>query len=70
MYRLSSQANLRQNQTRLPKVVFKSPTERNLILQNEHELNGSGSAARRREAEKEQKFKLVAGEKDLTDLNF
>ncbi|VDP48204.1 unnamed protein product [Schistosoma curassoni] len=42
VYRLSSLANLKPNQSRLLKVVFKSSNERDLILQNGHKLKDSG----------------------------
>ena len=40
VYRLGSQMNLKQNQTRLSNVVLKSPNERGLILQNGYKLKG------------------------------
>lgn len=37
-YRLSTQTDLKQNKVRVLKVVLKSLSERNLVLQNGHEL--------------------------------
>ncbi|CAI2723785.1 unnamed protein product [Schistosoma spindalis] len=80
VYRLGSLANLKPNQSRLLKVVFKSSNERDLILQNGHKLKGSGvfirkdlplaDRVKRREAEKELQMRLDAGEKDLKIVNF
>ena len=42
VYRLGNLAHLKPNQSRLLKVVFKSPNERDLILENGHKLKGSG----------------------------
>ncbi|KAH9592422.1 hypothetical protein MS3_00004352 [Schistosoma haematobium] len=79
VYRLDSLANLKPNLSRLLKVAFKSSNERNLILQNPHELKGSvvfirkdlslADHVKRREAEKLQ-IRLDAGEKDIKIVNF
>ena len=80
VYRLGNLAHLKPNQFRLLKVVFKSPNERDLILENGHKLKGSGvflrkdlpmaDRVKRREAEKELQLRLDAGEKDLKIVNF
>ncbi|VDP59124.1 unnamed protein product [Schistosoma curassoni] len=80
VYRLSSQANLKPNQSRLLKVVFKSSGERDLILHNGHRLKGSGAfvpkdlqlagRAKRREAVKELQLRLDAGEKGPKNCKF
>lgn len=46
-YKLGSQADLKQNQHRLLKILFKSPDKRDGMLQNRHELNGSGVFVRK-----------------------
>lgn len=70
---------MKQNQTRLLKVVLKSPDETNLILRNRHKLKGPGIFVRkdlpladrtnRREAEK-LKQRLDASEEDLKFVDF
>lgn len=46
-YRIGNQAKLKQNQSRLLKVEFKSPNERDLISQNGLKLKGSGVSDRK-----------------------
>lgn len=71
---------LKQNQTRLLKVVFKSLSERDLILQNRHKLMWRGAfvykyllladCLKRRLAEKELYLRPDVVEKDLKVLDF
>lgn len=71
---------LKQNQTRLLKVVFKSLSERDVILQNRHKLMRRGAfvykyllladCLKRRLAEKELYLRPDVVEKDLKVLDF